>query len=157
MISLLKQVCLTGPFTVLEPQDKEIGENYAVQERWSTDSKVLELWKGRSGACLSDSPSIWSPKHLVLRLCLPVSPSSFPLALDFLQLGLQQPVAHHSAAVMMLEQYSRSFFSVLSLFLLLLQLDTAQRRIILFSLPFFFSTLCVYGTMNCVVLMSDWN
>ena len=41
--------CPTDPFTILELQNPSIGELYEVGNRWSTDFKALELWKGRSG------------------------------------------------------------------------------------------------------------
>ena len=34
----------TGPFTILQPQDQEIGEFYSVQERRSTDFEAPKLW-----------------------------------------------------------------------------------------------------------------
>ena len=39
----------TNTFTVLEPQDQEIGECYVVQERRVTDFEAPKLWKGSSG------------------------------------------------------------------------------------------------------------
>ena len=39
----------TNPFSILEPQDQEIGEFYVVQERRATDLKAPKLWKGSSG------------------------------------------------------------------------------------------------------------
>ena len=39
-----------GPFTILEPQDQEIGELYIVQERCATYFEVPKLGNGRSGS-----------------------------------------------------------------------------------------------------------
>ena len=39
----------TGPFTILEPRDQEIGEFQLVRKRRLTDLKTLKLWKGWSG------------------------------------------------------------------------------------------------------------
>ena len=36
----------TSPFTILEPQDQEIGEFYVIQERRATDFEASKLWKG---------------------------------------------------------------------------------------------------------------
>lgn len=33
----------TGPFTIVEPKDQEIGQFYVFQERWATDFKALTL------------------------------------------------------------------------------------------------------------------
>ena len=35
-----------GPFTISEPQDQEIDNFYACQERRETDPKAPKLWKG---------------------------------------------------------------------------------------------------------------
>ena len=40
----------TNPFTMLEPQDQEIGEFYVLQERRATDFEASKLWKGSSGS-----------------------------------------------------------------------------------------------------------
>ena len=45
----------TGPFTILEPKDQEIGEFYEVQERRATDIEAPKLGKG--GEFLSRSRS----------------------------------------------------------------------------------------------------
>ena len=39
----------TNHFTILEPQDQEIGEFYLVQERRGTDFKAPKSWKDSSG------------------------------------------------------------------------------------------------------------
>ena len=39
----------TGLFIISESQDEEIGKDYVVQERRSTDFEASKLWKGRSG------------------------------------------------------------------------------------------------------------
>ena len=40
----------TGPFTILEPQDLEIGDFYAVQKRHPSGTDAPKVWKGRSGS-----------------------------------------------------------------------------------------------------------
>ena len=37
----------TGSFTIIKPQDQEIGKFYFVQERRTTDLEAHQLWKGR--------------------------------------------------------------------------------------------------------------
>ena len=39
----------TNSFTILEPEDQEIGEFYVVQERRATDFEAPKLRKGSSG------------------------------------------------------------------------------------------------------------
>ena len=39
----------TDPFTILVPQDQEIGQFYVGQERYATDFEAPKLRKGRSG------------------------------------------------------------------------------------------------------------
>ena len=45
----------TGPFTILQPQDQEIGEFNSVQERCSTDFEAPKLWTGRLGTAVRRS------------------------------------------------------------------------------------------------------
>ena len=56
----------TNPFTILEPQDQEIGEFYVVQERHMTDFKAPKLWMGSSGV------------QPICQLCLIIDLSAFP-------------------------------------------------------------------------------
>ena len=46
----------TGPFTISEPQDQEIGEFLVVQERRKTGFEAPKLWKSRSGYFLTSLP-----------------------------------------------------------------------------------------------------
>ena len=56
-----RSVCPTRPFTILEPQDQDIGEFYVVQERRTTDFEASKLWKGSSGGKLEN----WTVKELL--------------------------------------------------------------------------------------------
>ena len=56
--------CPTGPFTMLELQEQEIGEFYAVEKRRATDFEDPNLHKGRSG----DSTNIILIQIYALRL-----------------------------------------------------------------------------------------
>ena len=47
----------TNLFTILKPQDQEIGEFYVVQECHATDFEAPKLWKGSSGSNLAASVS----------------------------------------------------------------------------------------------------
>ena len=42
----------TNRFTILEPHDQEIGENYVAHKRRVTDFEAPKLWKGSSGTML---------------------------------------------------------------------------------------------------------
>ena len=48
----------TGPLTILEPRDREIGEFYVVQKHQSTDFQALKSGKGRSGASIVSSSQL---------------------------------------------------------------------------------------------------
>ena len=52
----------TGPFTVLEPQDRGVGNFYVVQESRTTDFEASKLWKGPSGALPNDQLMKLQPK-----------------------------------------------------------------------------------------------
>ena len=81
----------TGPFTVFEPQDQEVGKFYVVQERRTTDFEASKLWKGRSD-------SVW-----------------FDLAMLFVQIAenwmINSPLARLSLSFLALNQ-NVTFFSI---------------------------------------------
>ena len=54
----------TGPSTILEPQDQEIGELFFVQKHRTMDFKVPNMWKGWSGANdRSENFLVWLSLH----------------------------------------------------------------------------------------------
>ena len=49
-----------GPFTILQPDDQEIGEFRAVQKRRATDFEAPELWKGPLGNYVHKCTHLWA-------------------------------------------------------------------------------------------------
>ena len=57
-------------FTILEPQDQEIGKSYVFQERLATNFEAPRLWKSRSGSLETTTREAAGSSVLALELAM---------------------------------------------------------------------------------------